>query len=378
MINAHTFEFVVGIMHTGGIILETETLLLRAIQSATLDQLTALVADYLEQPILIVDQAGQIISQQHAPLTTIPADWLDPLATDNRYTHGNQQFIRDVLNPQALNPWYLFLAQSPSYPLTQQQVQLVLQVINHFTDRYALNPNQNTANAALDQLLTNPDTADTQLLRSLTTEKLICVTATATQQAPHQAGLLAALRQLAAPLPLTENQADLVFLLTETQLTQAQTQLTQLGQQYDHYFFSSEPYADIAQTPAFLSICRQASEIAQQLGTRAIVNTTQKYNIYVILNHVDNGALLRNTMCTQLLTLKHYDDRHHAELFHTLFAYLENDCHVSKTATKLHLHRNSLAKRLAKIQELIPVDFTNPDKTFGLRLSYRLFHFLQI
>ncbi|MFC6289102.1 helix-turn-helix domain-containing protein [Levilactobacillus angrenensis] len=358
--------------------MKTETLLLKAIQTATLDQLTALVADYLEQPILIVDQSGKIISQQHAPLTAIPTDWLDPLATDNRYTDGQQQFIRDVLNPQALNPWYLFLAQSPSYPLTQQQVQLVLQVINNFTDRYALNPNQNTANAALAQLLATPETTDTQLLQSLTTERLICVTATATQQAPHQAGLLAALRQLAAPLPLTENQADLVFLLTESQLAQAQPRLAQLGQQFDHYFFLSEPYADIVQTPAFLSICRQASEMAQQLGTRTVVNSTQKYNIYVILNHVDNGALLRNTMCTQLLTLKHYDDQHHAELFHTLFAYLENDCHVSKTATHLHLHRNSLAKRLAKIQALIPVDFTNPDKTFGLRLSYRLFHFLQL
>ncbi|MCT4486450.1 PucR family transcriptional regulator, partial [Levilactobacillus parabrevis] len=76
--------------------------------------------------------------------------------------------------------------------------------------------------------------------------------------------------------------------------------------------------------------------------------------------------------------LKKYDRQHHGELFETLFEFLENDCKISVTADQLHLHRNSLTKRLQKIQDLIEINFDDPDKTFGLRLSYRLFNFLQL
>jgi len=358
--------------------MKNETLLLNAIQSTSLDQLTKLIADYLEQAVLIVDQSGALISRGRTDLKQVPADWLDALATDNRYHYGHQEYIRDVLNPQALNPWYFFVSQSKGFPLAANQVQLAIQVLNNFTDRYALNPNQGAVNAIFAQLLAAPEQTDAHLLQTLTTEKLVCVTVSANHGAPYQADLLQALRQLATPLPLTETPAGLVLLLPAASLDQTQSELTTLGNQYALHFFISEPYDDITQTPAFLNICRQAEQLAQQLGTVTVVNPTQKYNIYIILSHVDNGALLKNTMCTQLIALKKYDGQHHAELFPTLFAYLENDCHVTATAEKLHLHRNSLAKRLNKIQDLLAIDFSDADKTFGLRLSYRLFHFLQI
>lgn len=376
---AHRFNLKVGIMHTkGGYLLKNETLLLTAIQCATLGQLTELVATYLDQTVLIADQSGTIISQSDQSITTIPDSWLDPLAPDARYQTSTQELVRILLNPQALRPWYLFVSQSKGYPLAQPQLQLVIQVINNFTDRYALNPNQGEVNALFAQLLTTPEQTDTQLLQTLTHDKLICAIATAHDGATPQPELLTTLRQLTAPLPLTETTSGLVFLFPAAQLNAVTHQLEKLGHQFQHDFFLSEPFADMTKAAEFLTICRQARAIAQQLGTIEVVNLTQKYNIYIILSHVENTALLRNTMCTQLMTLKQYDERHHAELFPTLYTFLENACHVSNTAAKLHLHRNSLSKRLGKIQDLIDVDFNNSDKTFGLRLSYRLFHFLNL
>ncbi|MFD1454576.1 PucR family transcriptional regulator [Levilactobacillus lanxiensis] len=336
-----------------------EAFLLNAIQCASLDPLMALIGHYLEQPVSIVDQAGTIISQ-----------------SSTAASQSDQPRTRTLLDPQALHPWYLVQPQAQAIPA--DHLRLVLQVINNFTDRYALNPNQREVNAVLAQLLQAPAQTDARLLRSLVTDNIVCVTVTAEPGTAHPAALVTALQTLAAPLPLTETPAGLVLLLSASQLPRAQAVLTKLGKQTHHVFFISEPYEDVAQTPEFLSICRQAEQIARRLGTVTVLNPTQKYNIYIILDHVDNSTLLKNTMCTQLLTLRQYDEAHHAALFHTLAVYLENDCHVTKTAAKLNLHRNSLGKRLAKIQDLIDIDFDNPDRTFGMRLSYRLFNYLAL
>ena len=355
-----------------------DDLLLKSIQCATIDELTALIAAYLDQTVILADQSGHIISSGQSPLAQIPMDWLDPTTNAPRYRQGQQEFIRTIINPMALNTWYLFSSQSKGYPVARDQIQLAIRVINSFIDRYALNPNQSEVNSLLGKHLTQPEQTDTTLLQPLLDEKIVCVTATPRAGATNQTAFIQQLRDLIAPFPLTEDQQRLIFLLNEADFSRLRPQFKSLGTLFNHYFFISEAYEDVSKTAAFRDICDQAAKLAQQLGTLTVVNSTQKYNIYVILSQVDNASLLKNTMCSQLLFLQKYDRQHHSELFKTLFEFLENDCKISLTANQLHLHRNSLTKRLQKIQDLIEINFEDPDKTFGLRLSYRLFNFLQL
>lgn len=355
-----------------------DDLLLRAIQCTTIDELIDLIADYLDQAVILVDQSGRIISSGQSPLTQIPTDWLDATGTAPLYRHGQQEFIRNIINPMALNTWYLFTSQSKGYPVALDQIQLTIRVINNFIDRYALNPNQSEVNSLLGKLLSQPVQTDTTLLRPLLDEKIVCVTASPQKGATNQTDFIQQLQHLIAPLPLTEDQQQLIFLLDAAKLPQLQPQFESLGKHFNHYFVISEAYEDVSKTNEFRHICDQTAKIAQQLGTLTTVTSTQKYNIYIILSQVDNASLLKNTMCSQLLFLRKYDRRHHSELFKTLFEFLENDCKISVTADQLHLHRNSLTKRLQKVQDLLEINFDDPDKTFGLRLSYRLFSYLQI
>lgn len=355
-----------------------EDFLLKSIQCSTLDELTDLVAAYLDQPLILADQSGRIISNSHTTLIQIPSDWLTPAANVSLYRHDQLAFIRNIINPLALNTWYLFTAHTKRHPVAHDKVQLAIRAINSFIDRYALNPNQSEVNSLFSQLLTQPAQTDTTLLQPLLGDKMVCVTATPEAGATNQTAFIQQLRDLIAPMPLAEDHQRLTFLLNADDLSQLQPQLKQLGTFFHHYFFVSEAYGDVSKTAEFRNICEQAAQIAQRLGTLTVVNATQKYNIYVILSQVDNASLLKNTMCSQLLFLKKYDRQHHGELFKTLFEFLENDCKISVTADQLHLHRNSLTKRLQKIQDLIEFNFDDPDKTFGLRLSYRLFNFLQL
>ncbi len=55
----------------------------------------------------------------------------------------------------------------------------------------------------------------------------------------------------------------------------------------------------------------------------------------------------------------------------TLAAYLDEQGSISKTAQRLHLHRNAVANRIRGITELLDVDFEDPDQRLALQLACR-------
>ena len=73
-----------------------------------------------------------------------------------------------------------------------------------------------------------------------------------------------------------------------------------------------------------------------------------------------------------LAALARYDAETNSELAHTLRVYLENERNHVRTAAELGLHRNSLAYRIRRIEELTGIDFNNVDERFFLELSLRL------
>ncbi|MEH7651114.1 PucR family transcriptional regulator [Bacillus safensis] len=63
-------------------------------------------------------------------------------------------------------------------------------------------------------------------------------------------------------------------------------------------------------------------------------------------------------------------------LLHTLSVYLETHCHISETAKRLSIHRNTVIYRLEKCEELLRISLKNPDTTLRLRLAFRIQMFL--
>jgi hypothetical protein len=64
------------------------------------------------------------------------------------------------------------------------------------------------------------------------------------------------------------------------------------------------------------------------------------------------------------------------DLLATLTAYLDAESSVTETAAVLGVHRNTVASRMAKAQELLGVELTDPDERLALHLACRsvLFH----
>jgi hypothetical protein len=66
-----------------------------------------------------------------------------------------------------------------------------------------------------------------------------------------------------------------------------------------------------------------------------------------------------------------YDREHRSELLKTLYAYLNDFQALKATAAKLHVHRNSVRYRLARITELTGWDLNDPEQRFHLDLACR-------
>ncbi|WP_169055646.1 PucR family transcriptional regulator [Bacillus pumilus] len=59
-------------------------------------------------------------------------------------------------------------------------------------------------------------------------------------------------------------------------------------------------------------------------------------------------------------------------LLHTISVYLETHCHISETAKRLSIHRNTVIYRLEKCEELLRISLKDPEATLRLRLALRI------
>lgn len=71
-------------------------------------------------------------------------------------------------------------------------------------------------------------------------------------------------------------------------------------------------------------------------------------------------------------SLLKYDHRNNSELVQTLESYFSHQENLARTAEALHLHRNSLAYRLRRIQEVSNVSLDDAESGFRLQLALKL------
>lgn len=63
-------------------------------------------------------------------------------------------------------------------------------------------------------------------------------------------------------------------------------------------------------------------------------------------------------------------------LLDTLFVYMESHCHISETAKRLFVHRNTVVYRLEKCEELLGISLKDSDFSLQVRLALRIKHLL--
>lgn len=67
--------------------------------------------------------------------------------------------------------------------------------------------------------------------------------------------------------------------------------------------------------------------------------------------------------------LEDYDREHKGDLMRTLTVFFEANANASEAAERLFLHRNSMAYRLDRIQQITGLDLKSPETRLALQLG---------
>lgn len=129
------------------------------------------------------------------------------------------------------------------------------------------------------------------------------------------------------------------------------------------------------------SMCRRntqaekALELGHLLSSQETLLFYKKYSIYHCLEICAKEINLLQCCHPAVILLERHDRENGTELLETLHAYLVSNQGAAKAAAALHIHRNTLTKRLEKIYDLCSIDLADSETVFHLQYSYHILEY---
>jgi PucR family transcriptional regulator, purine catabolism regulatory protein len=132
------------------------------------------------------------------------------------------------------------------------------------------------------------------------------------------------------------------------------------------------PYAGVAGLSASYHEAAEALLIGQALLGGGCATYFGDLGIRRLLFPLRNSPELREFYEEFLGSLDAYDERHGTELIRTLEGFFAHHGNHVRAADALHLHRNTLLYRLARIQAIGGIDLDDPEARLAVQVALRL------
>lgn len=123
------------------------------------------------------------------------------------------------------------------------------------------------------------------------------------------------------------------------------------------------------------TLAQRCARILPRVGVTDRGITTSQFGLYALLFDPDRAEDLESFVGETLGRLISYDRDRNTNLVETLAAYLDHRSSGARTAKALHIHINTLLKRLDRIASVLGSDWQDPDNELRIRLAVR-FHCL--
>jgi sugar diacid utilization regulator len=130
----------------------------------------------------------------------------------------------------------------------------------------------------------------------------------------------------------------------------------------------SAPLSEIAAAPRALQQAKAACIAARREDQGGIAAFEELSGHFRLLDGLDEAAL-NDIVQRTFAPLLEFDARHRASLYETVRTLFEHRLAVQETADALHIHRNTLQKRLAHAEQLLGVDLSGLDAIVDIRLG---------
>lgn len=124
-----------------------------------------------------------------------------------------------------------------------------------------------------------------------------------------------------------------------------------------------------------LSIAYNEARFCLESSLKAKEDAIQFFDdliIYYVLNDISTHPQLIRLYENTIKKINDHDIHYGTALVKTISSYIENNYNVLKTAEELYIHRNTLYKRLRKIESIIDLNMKESDKNLVLSLGLKL------
>jgi purine catabolism regulator len=120
----------------------------------------------------------------------------------------------------------------------------------------------------------------------------------------------------------------------------------------------------------------RALVIARRLFAPGTLTFFQNLGVHRLLLALDGHPELSAFYEETLAAIDQYDRANRSELLPTLEAFFAADNSLAETASRLHLHRNTVAYRLRRIEQISGHQLGDPETRLALHLGLRVRHAL--
>jgi len=113
-------------------------------------------------------------------------------------------------------------------------------------------------------------------------------------------------------------------------------------------------------------------DLLHGLGVTDRGTTADAYAMFAALFDTDRAQDLDRFLTDTLEPLLAYDRRRSTRLVPTLSSYFRHSGHLARTAAALHVHLNTLLKRLDRVAAILGEGWRDPDRALQLQVALRL------
>lgn len=143
-------------------------------------------------------------------------------------------------------------------------------------------------------------------------------------------------------------------------------------QQYNLYAGLSNSFDKITQLKDYYKQALRAIELG--IAHQKMPDLFHYSDFY--LEHMEHLFLQKESadvFChPKIQVLEAYDREHHTNLTDTLYQYLLHERNPNLTAESMHLHRNTITYRIRKIDDIVHINYDDPNERQYILLSYHL------
>ena len=139
----------------------------------------------------------------------------------------------------------------------------------------------------------------------------------------------------------------------------------------------SDRFSNVYYLKRYYEQAKTALELGRSFQEQRRIIQYDDYKIYSLFQKVSDKNLFEQYSTEDIRRICKYDEENGTEYFETIYHYLGNHCSIRKTAQNLYVHRNTVAYRITRMEDLFGLTFDNDFRNYNNYTSCLLRRYTQ-